>query len=111
MSNNVLDEVEKHTGPRTCPNCGYQFPFREFVRLYVMGYGLSQWTCQDCGESVKCDFVRVQIVWLIGILLTGVLFGIVNSYINLGNFNIIFIILYFAFALRTLFYVEFEKDK
>lgn len=109
MSKEILDEAEKLTGARTCPNCGYQFPFRHFMRLYIMGFGLSQWACQGCGEQIKCDFVRVQMIWLVAILLTGVLFGVMNSYIDLGMFNIIFVILYFAFALRTLFNVKFEK--
>jgi len=109
MNKNILDETEKHTGPRICPNCGHQFPFRKFVRLYVMGYGLSKWACHGCGEVIKCDFVRVQIIWLVGILTTGILCGILNSYIYLGLFNIIFVMLYFAFALRVLFNVKFER--
>ena len=109
MSKEILDESEKHTGPRTCPNCGHQFPFRHFMRLYVMGYGLSNWACHGCGEQIKCDFVRVQIIWLLGILSTGILCGISNSYIDLGLFNIVFVILYFAFALWILFNVKFEK--
>lgn len=74
-----------------------------------MGFGLSEWACQGCGEQIKCDFVRVQMIWLAGMLLTGVLFGVINSYINLGIFNVLFVILYFGFALRTLFLVKFEK--
>jgi predicted RNA-binding Zn-ribbon protein involved in translation (DUF1610 family) len=109
MSKQILDETEKYTGPRTCPNCGYEFPFRQFVRLYVMGYGLSKWNCHSCGELIKCDFIRVQIIWLIAILFTGVICGLANSYIDLGMFNILFVILYFAFALRTLYYVKFER--
>lgn len=109
MSNNILDETEKYTGPRTCPNCGHQFPFRDFFRRYIMSYGSSKWSCHGCGELIECDFVRVQIIWLVGILATGVLCGISNAYINLGVFNILFVILYFTFALRILYYAKFEK--
>jgi len=109
MNNDILDEFEKHTGPRTCPECGFQFPFGKFVRRFVMSYGLSKWSCQGCRELIKCDFIKIQMMWLIGILVNGILFGVVISYSNLGLFNIIFLIPFFAFVLRTLFYAQFEK--
>lgn len=108
-NNNILDEAEKHTGPRTCPNCGYQFPFRKFVRLYVLSYGLSKWSCQSCGELIGCGFVRLQIIWLIGILISSILVGVLTSYFDLDLFNILFLVPYFTFFLLTLFYVKFEK--
>lgn len=111
MSNKILDEAETHTGPRTCPNCGYQFPFREFVRLYVMSYGLSEWSCQDCGELIKCDFIKLQIMWLVGILLSAVLVGALTAYFDFDLFNIFFLVPYFAFMLLTLYYAKFERSK
>lgn len=109
MSNDILDEVEKNTGPRTCPECGYQFPFEEFVRRYVMSYGLSKWPCKGCHKLIKCDFIKIQIMWLIGLLASGFLFGVMTSYFDLGLLNIIFLIPGFAFVLLTLFYAKFEK--
>lgn len=110
MSNDILDEVEKYTGPRTCPECGHQFPFGQFVRQYVMSYGgLSKWACQGCRELIKCDFVKVQVFWLIGIVPFGFLFSVLISYFDLGFLNIIFSAPFFAFALLTLYYAKFEK--
>lgn len=109
MRNDILDEVEKNTGPRTCPECGYQFPFEEFVKRYVMSYGLSKWSCQDCRELIKCDFIKIQIMSLVGLLISGVLFGVLTFYFDLGLLNIIFLVPGFALVLLTFFYVKFEK--
>lgn len=111
MSNDILDEVEKNTGPRTCPECGHQFPFWEFVKRYVMSYGLSKWHCHGCRELIKCDYIKIQIIWLFGLLVSGSLFGFLHSYFDWGFFNIIFVIPSFAFVFLTLFYVKFEKCK
>ena len=108
MSNNILD-FEKNTGPRTCPECGYQFPFGEFVKRFVMSYGLSKWSCQGCRELIKCDSINIQIMLLIGLLISGVLFGVLTSYYDLGLLNIIFLIPGFAVVILTFFYVKFEK--
>jgi len=113
MSNDILDEAIEHTGARTCPKCGYQFPFGEFVkryvRGYVMSYGLSKWSCQNCRELIKCDFIKIQMMWLLGLLISGFLFGVLTPYFGLGLFNILFLIPFFAFGLITLFYMKFEK--
>lgn len=111
MRNDILDEVEKNTGPRICPECGYQFPFKEFVRQYVMSYGLSKWSCQRCRELIKCDFIKLQIMWLVGLFIAGALFGVLTSYFDLGLLIIIILIPFFAFVLLSLFYVKFEKSK
>jgi len=111
VRNEILDEAIKHTGPRICPECGYQFPFGEFVRRFVLSYGLSKWSCRSCREIIKCDFMKIQIMWLVGILINGGLFALVISYLDLGLFNLIFLIPFFIFVLRTLFYAKFEKYK
>lgn len=107
--NNILDEIEKYTGPRTCPECGYQFPFKEFVRKYVMSLGLSRWSCKSCRVTLKCDFVKIQILWLVGLVVSGILCGVLSAYFNLTLLNIIFVVLSFAFMLLTLYYLKFEK--
>jgi len=111
MSNDILDEVEKNTNPRTCPECGYQFPFGAFVTRYLMSYGLSKWSCHGCGELIKCDFIKIQMMWLVGLVIFGGLFGVFVFYLDLGLFNIIFLLPFFAFVWRTLFYAKFEKHK
>ncbi|MCG8332190.1 MAG: hypothetical protein MI974_31180 [Chitinophagales bacterium] len=111
MSNDILDEVEKYTGPRTCPECGYQFPLWKFVKRYVMSYGLSKWPCHSCGELIKCDFIKLQFFWLLGLLPSGFLFSVMISYFDLGVLNIIFLTPYFAFVLITFHYLTFEKGE
>ncbi|MCF8243634.1 MAG: hypothetical protein K9J37_04470 [Saprospiraceae bacterium] len=109
MHNEILDIVEKNTGPRTCPACGHQYPFGVFVRRYVMSYGLSTWPCQGCRESIKCDFIKLQIMWLVGLVITGFVLGVLTAYFDWGLLNLILLIPYFAFVLLTLFYAKFEK--
>ncbi|MEO0726283.1 MAG: hypothetical protein AAFZ63_17200, partial [Bacteroidota bacterium] len=92
MHHNILDEAEKHTGPRTCPNCGYQFPFGKFVRRYVVSFGLSKWKCHACREVIKCDFIKLQFYWLLALLPCGFLFGVLDGYFDLGLFNIVFLL-------------------
>ena len=111
MSKDILDEAEKYTEPRTCPKCGYQFPFGKFVRRYVMGYGLSKWSCPKCHEVVKCDFIKIQMFWLAGLLVFGFLFSVLMPYVELGLLGITFLILFYVFVLLTFYYVKFEKNE
>ena len=111
MHNDILDEIEKHTGPRSCPDCGYQLPFGEFVRRYVLSYGLSKWPCQGCRVLLTCDYSKIQMISLLGLLVAGVLFGLSAFYFDLGLFNVVYMLPYFAFVLYLLFYVKFEKYK
>lgn len=111
MSNDILDEVEQYTGPRTCPKCGHQFPFGKFVSRYVMSYGLSKWPCHGCGETIECDFIKLQFYWLLGLLPFGFLFSVMIAYRDMGWLNIIYSIPFFAFVLLTLYYVKFEKPE
>ncbi len=98
MRNELLDEDIKYTGPRICPECGYQFPFEEFVRRYIMAFGLSKWSCRGCGEVIKCGFIKLQILSLIGLVIAGILFGFVSSYSDWDLLNIFFLLLGFVFA-------------
>lgn len=109
MSNEILDEAEKYTGPRTCPECGYQLPYWEFVRRYVISKGLPRWSCRGCQELIECDFIKIQMMSSVGLLISGVLFAVFISFFDWGAFNIIFLIPSFAFVLLTLFYAKFEK--
>jgi len=111
MPNNILDHNEQSKAPRSCPNCGYEFPFRPFVRRYILSYGMSEWACHSCGEMIKCDFVKLQMLWLLGIFVSAVLIGLLTSYFEMDLFNIFFIIPYFAFMLWTLYHAKFERLK
>jgi hypothetical protein len=46
-NDNILDAVDKNTGSRTCPECGYQFSVLLFVKRYVMKFGFPKWTCES----------------------------------------------------------------
>ncbi len=109
MNNNILDELEKFKGPRTCPECGYQFPLEKFVKRYIMAYGLSKRACQGCGELIKCDFITIQILSLAGLVISGILFAVATAYVDLGFFNFIFLLPGFALFLLAFYYVKFEK--
>lgn len=109
MHNNILDEAEKYTGPRTCPVCGHQFPLGDFVRRYVMSYGLSKWHCQGCRELIQCDFIKIQFFWLLGLIPFSGLFGVLVYNSDLGLLNIIYVIPFFTFVILTFYYVKFEK--
>ena len=112
MRKDILDEVEKYEGARTCPECGYQFPVEEFVRQYVKAKGtLSKWSCKGCGELIKCDFIKLQILSLLGLVVAGIAFGLVSSYSDWGLLNILFLVLGFVLFLIPFYYVKFEKFK
>ncbi len=111
MKKQILDEDIEYTGYRTCPKCAHQFPFFAFFKRYLMSYGLSKWTCQKCGQLIKCDFIKIQMIWLVGLLFSGGLFYILMPYLELSLLNIVVIILYLCFVLSTLFYAKFEKHK
>ena len=109
MSNDILDEAEKYTEPRTCPECGYQLPFRKFVLRFIMSYGFLKWSCPGCRVVLKSDFVKIQFWWLVGLLVFGVLFGVLAYYFDLGWLNIIFLLPFYIFVMLTLYYMKFEK--
>ncbi|MCR9288612.1 MAG: hypothetical protein NXI23_14650 [Bacteroidetes bacterium] len=109
MRNDILDEGIKYTGSRTCPECGHQFPLEKFVKRYIMAYGLSKWSCQGCGELIKCNFITVQITSLAGLVVSGVLFAVMTAYVDLGFFNFIFLLPGCALFLLAFYYVKFEK--
>lgn len=109
--NDILDEAERFNGPRTCPGCGFQLPFKKLMGRYVMTYGSSTWSCQSCGEFVKCDFIKIQFLWLIGLVPFGFLFGVLMSNYDLGLFNVIFGFPFFAYAFLTFYFAKFEAPK
>ena len=109
MSKNILDAAEEYSGPRTCPHCGHQFPFGAFVRRTVMSYGLSKWACHGCQKMIKCDLIKLQFYWLLGLLPFGLLCGVFISYYNFKGLNVFFLIPFFAFMLFTFYHVKFKK--
>ena len=111
MNNNILDEAQQYTGPRTCPSCGYQFPFWKFIRRYVRSYGLSTWACHRCTQPIKCDFIKIQFFWLLGLLPSGIVFSISAMYFGTGFLNVIFLMPFLGWIAYTFYYAKFEKQR
>ena len=111
MRNDILDQIEKNTGPRTCPQCGYQFPLWPLVKRLVMSYGSTKWHCPNCGESLKCDTIKLQMIWLVSLLLYSVPLGVLIYYFDLGLLNIAYMIPYFVYVLFTFNQVNFKKSE
>jgi ribosomal protein S27AE len=109
MRKNILDEADQLTGPRTCPECGHRFPLGVFMVRFVMSFGLSRWACQGCGTLLKCDFVKIQSIWFVGMLLIWGLGGLLVYYYDPNFFLPIFLLVNFAFIFITLYFVKFEK--
>ena len=109
MRPDILDEQIDRIGPRTCPDCGYRFPFREFAKRYGAAFGYSKWACPRCGERLTYDFSKLQMWWFVGLVVTGVAYGVTARYFDLGIFNLLYMLPYFGFILVTLYYVEFER--
>ncbi len=61
-SNKVLDAAEKHTGPRTCPECGFQYPLPLFIKRYVMKFGFPKWACPSCQKLIKYNYFKSNLI-------------------------------------------------
>ena len=76
-----------------------------------MAFGLSKWSCRGCGELIKCDFIKIQILSLFGLVISGILFAVATAYVDLGLFNFIFLLPGFALFLLAFYYVKFEQGE
>jgi len=110
-NDNILDEVEKNIGPRTCPECGYQFSLLLFLKRYILKHGFSKWTCPNCNKFIKYNYTKANIIMVI------VFFVCVFSFLGLQSKfgwdfpNYAFIIPYFIFAIILLNFDRLEKYK
>lgn len=109
MSNEILDAEDKYSGPRICPNCGYQFPFEKFVNRFVMSFGLSKFSCRNCGTELKSDYIKIQLTWGASLIPIGIIFFTLKDYINVGWLSIISVGLYMLVAIITLYNAKFKK--
>jgi uncharacterized protein (UPF0212 family) len=108
-NDNILDVVDKNTGPRTCPECGYQFSLLLFVKRYVMKFGFPKWTCPSCHEFIKYNYTKSNLIGAVGFIICIFLFQVLLSKIGLDLPNFIFLIPYFFFVLVQLNFDKFEK--
>lgn len=62
---NILDATDKNSGPRTCPECGYQFPLILFVRRFVSKFGFPKWTCPSCRQFIRYNYTRANLIGVV----------------------------------------------
>ena len=110
MNNEVLDHIEENTKPRACPDCGQVYPFGKFVRRFILSFGFLRWTCSDCGEVLKCDFIKLQFFWFVGLVICLGLMAVVNSKFKFGEYSMLCLLPYFPFVLLTMYYMKFERE-
>lgn len=106
---NILDAVDKKTGPRTCPECGYQFPLSAFVKRYVMKFGFAKWTCPNCQKSIKYNYTKSNLIGAVGFIACVFAFQILPPKFGLELPNFSFLIPYFVFLLVQLNFDRLEK--
>ena len=110
MNHEVLDEVQKNTKPRSCPDCGSVYPLGKFVRRFILSFGFLKWKCDGCGALLKCDFIKLQLFWFIGLVICLGLVALASTQLKLGDKSMLFLLPYFPFVLWTMYYVKFEKE-
>lgn len=107
----ILDTVDKHKGPRTCPECGYQFPFSLFMKRYVMKFGFPKWTCPSCRKLIKYNFFKSNLIGAVIFFAFVFLFQGLKSTFGWDMPDFIFMIPYFFLALLLLNRDTFEEYK
>lgn len=106
---NILDEADQHTGPRTCPECGYQYPFSLFVRRYVLKYGFPKWTCPNCQQFIKYNYTKSNFIGITGSLVYIFIVMGIQSEVDWVIPNSMFLIPYLAIGLILLKRDTFQK--
>ena len=110
-NNNILDAPEKYSGPRTCPNCGYQVSFWKFVGRYATARGQSLFYCPNCRNQLKFAYFKIQVLLLLGICLVGVLFGLSHAYFDFGSFDFLFVFPFMGLVFSILYFAKFKENK
>ena len=108
-NDNILDVVDKNTGPRTCPECGYQFSLLLFVKRYIMKFGFPKWTCPNCQKFIKYNYTKSNLIGAIAFIVCIFLFQGLQSKFGLDLPILVFLIPYFFFVLVQLNFDRFEK--
>jgi len=108
-NDNILDAADKNTGPRTCPECGYQFSLLLFVKRYVLKFGFPKWTCPNCNKFIKFNYTKSNLIGAVAFILFICLFQGLNLKFGLDLPDFIFLIPYFIFALILLNFGKLEK--
>ena len=105
----ILDAVDKKTGSRTCPECGYQFHLFLFVKRYVMKFGFSKWKCPSCQKSIKYNYTKSNLIGAVGFIICVFGFQILPARFGMDLPNFSFLIPYFVFLLVQLNFDKLEK--
>lgn len=111
MSNNdnILDAGDKNSGPRTCPECGFQFSLLLFVKRYVMKFGFPKWTCPNCRKFIKYNYTKSNLIGVVIFVVCIFLFLFFQSKFGLDLPTYIFLFPYFFLVLIQLNFDRFEK--
>ena len=109
MTNDILDKADNHSGPRTCPECGFQFPFLLFVNRFIMKYGISKWSCPSCQAFITYNYRKTYLLWAAGFFLIIFLFQGVRLLFEWNLQNQFFIIPCIFLVLLPLYLGTFGK--
>ena len=53
---------------RTCPNCGYKYPLKEYYKNFLFNIVLREWSCKSCSTQITINKSRRLLSTLVGIL-------------------------------------------
>ncbi len=107
----ILDAVGKDIGPRTCPECEFQFPLSLFVKRYVMKFGFPKWTCPSCHQLINYNYFKSNVMMAIGFVVVVGAWLLLQSKLGLELSPFVFLIPYFFFILMLLNFDKIEKYK
>lgn len=106
---NILDSNDQYTGPRTCPECGYQFSLLLFVKRYVLKFGFPKWTCPSCHKFIKYNYTKSNLIGAVGFIVCILFVQTLKSKIGLDLPTFTFLIPYLFFMLVQLNFDKFEQ--
>lgn len=107
----ILDAIEEKIGPRTCPECGYQFPYKLFVKRYILKFDVAKWKCPSCHELIKFNDFRFNVIGAIIFFVCIFSFLFIRSKFELDLPLLVFLIPFFTLILILVSFEKFEKKK
>ncbi len=110
-NDNILDAAEKKSGPRICPECGFQYPVSLFIKRYVLKFGFSKWTCPNCSKLIKYNYYKSNLISLVGFLVCVFSFQALNSKFGFNLPFFLFLVPYFVFLFILLKNEKLEKHE
>ncbi len=97
---------------RTCPNCGYQYSFTEYLKKnFLIKFTDTSWHCSDCGSELTFNPNRRFILTLIGVALPIVLNSFIREWLQSVGLSYMISLLLFIVASFIWFVMIFSHDK